>query len=119
MPTIIFSPSAQLTQVEDFPADCERTIKGALHVRPGATCTVTSGEAEHLKKRGIAFMAVGKWKGPSAEPLPGALSPVSPLPSSTEALPDEPPVQAVEGFEDEDDDDDDDDEIASDEDEAK
>lgn len=36
-------------QIEGFPADCERSVKGALHIRPG-TLTITEGELEHLRK---------------------------------------------------------------------
>lgn len=67
MQTIIFSPTAQLSQVDDFPVDCERSVKGAIHVRPGASATVTEREAEHLKKKGIPFAYIK-----AAKPLPTA-----------------------------------------------
>lgn len=50
MPVIRFSPQAQALQVEDFPKDCERSCKGALHVRPNTTAIVTKGELAHLQK---------------------------------------------------------------------
>ncbi len=79
MPTIIFSPSAQLTAVEDFPKDCARTVKGALHIRPGATCTVTDGELAHLKTLGVAFVVAGPKKPPqTAVASPSAPPPASP-----------------------------------------
>jgi len=66
MPTIIFSPSSQLKQVEDFPASVERSVKGAIHVRPGTTCVVTDGEAAHLKARGVVFTTAGPKPTPPA-----------------------------------------------------
>lgn len=84
MPTIIFAPTTQLTQVEDFPADCDRTVKGALHVRPGATCVVNDAEAEHLKKRGIAFTVSASTKAaplPAPVPSAGPAEPVVAVPS--------------------------------------
>lgn len=66
MPTIIFSPSAQLSTVDGFPKECERTVKGALHIRPGATCIVTDGELAHLKTLGVAFVVTGARKSTQA-----------------------------------------------------
>lgn len=89
MPTIIFSPSTQLSQVEDFPTDCERTVKGALHVRPGATQTVSDGEVAHLKKCGIAFAVVGALKTmpvPAPVEPPASTLPVVPVPLPSPAL---------------------------------
>lgn len=67
MPNIMYSPTAQLVQVEDFPADCERTVKGALYVRPGRTAVVSDGEVAHLQRRGIPFSVIGP-KVPLAAP---------------------------------------------------
>lgn len=81
MPNILFSPTAQLVQIEDFPEDCERTVKGALYVRPGAMAVVSDGEAAHLKQRGVSFSVVGP-KVPLAPPTkPGApaKAPVQPM----------------------------------------
>lgn len=86
MPTIIFSPSAQLSQVEGFPPDCERTVKGALHVRPGATCIVSDGEAAHLKASGVDFTVAGESK-PKALP---AAKKASPTPKGAPASPELP-----------------------------
>lgn len=72
MPNIIYSPTAQLVQVEDFPADCERTVKGALYVRPGTSAVVSDDEAKHLKARGIVFSVVGASKPPKPPPKPAA-----------------------------------------------
>jgi hypothetical protein len=36
-------------QVEGFPADCARSVRGSLHVRPG-TLELTEGELAHLRK---------------------------------------------------------------------
>lgn len=68
MPTIIFSPTTQPQQIEDFPPDCERTIKGAMHVRPGSTQIVSQGELVHLKTTGLKFTEVK----PKPPPLPAA-----------------------------------------------
>jgi hypothetical protein len=68
MPTIIFSPSSQPQQVEDFPEKCDRTVKGAIHVRPGSSCIVSDGEAEHLKSRGVAFIVAKKSPVPEVAP---------------------------------------------------
>ena len=34
--------------VEDFPSDSERSVKGALHLRPGRSLTVTDDEYAYL-----------------------------------------------------------------------
>lgn len=49
MPVIRISPQVRPHQVEDFPKDCERSCKGALHVRPNETTIVTKGELAHLQ----------------------------------------------------------------------
>lgn len=72
--TIIFSPIAQVVQIDDFPEDIKRTIKGALHVKPGATRVVTEEEAAHLKARGIHFTVIGQPTKPS-KPAPAEESP--------------------------------------------
>lgn len=87
MPNILYSPTAQLMQVEDFPENCERTVKGALHVRPGATAAVSDGEAAHLKRRGVPFSVLGpkvSLKPPAKPVAPTKTQPtaVSPLPSA-------------------------------------
>jgi hypothetical protein len=97
MPTIIFSPSAQLLQVEDFPADTERTVKGALYVRPGATSVVSDGEAAHLKKLGIAFTVSGAPKVaalPAPKPPLAPSLPVASLPSPSVPAPGSAPTGA-------------------------
>lgn len=38
-------------QIDDFPEGCERSRKGALHLRPGSTETLTAAELEHLKAK--------------------------------------------------------------------
>lgn len=87
MPTIIFSPTAQLQQVEDFPDNCERTIKGAIYVRPGGTCVVSDCEAAHLKSKGIVFTVAGAPKlgatastSPAPTPAKPPSAPKAPLP---------------------------------------
>lgn len=86
MPTITYSPTSQLTQVEDFPADCERTVKGALHVRPGTTAVVSEGEAAHLKARGVAFSVAGAKR--RAVPLAAPKQPSGPAPTPSPAITD-------------------------------
>jgi hypothetical protein len=89
MPTIIFSPSAQLQQIDDFPADCGRTVVGAIHVAPGRTCVVSDDEAAHLKARGVVFSVAGApLKPPAAsragrKPAPAAPPPTTPLPGQS------------------------------------
>lgn len=98
VPTIIYSPSAQLIQVEDFPTDCERTVKGALHVRPGSTAIVSDGEAAHLKQRGIAFSVSGPKAAltPAKAPAPPDDKDAGPSSSLKPAAPSGPP-QALPG----------------------
>jgi hypothetical protein len=80
MPTIIFSPTAQLQQVDDFPKDCERSVTGAIHIRPGSTVVVTDGEAAHLKTKGIVFSVVGRARAAAPSATPSAtLPPTAPL----------------------------------------
>lgn len=79
MPTIIFSPTAQLQQVDDFPKDCERTVTGAIHVRPGGTYVVSEGEAAHLKSKGIVYSVTGEGE----DPLDTASTSPAPAPSSS------------------------------------
>lgn len=78
MPNIIYSPTAQLVQVEDFPDGCERTVKGALYVRPGATAIVSSGEAAHLKAKGVVFSVLGP-KVPLTPPVGSKPKPATPV----------------------------------------
>lgn len=70
MPNIIYSPTAQLTQIDDFPEDCERTVKGALYVRPGQSAIISDGEAAHLKARGISFSVAPSRQRPAPPAAP-------------------------------------------------
>lgn len=36
-------------QIEDFPEGCERSVEGALHVKPG-TLELTEDELKHIRK---------------------------------------------------------------------
>ena len=47
MRTLIFHHGVAVCQVE-FPEDIERSRKGSLHVRPGATVEITDDELAHL-----------------------------------------------------------------------
>jgi len=58
MPVIRISPQVRPQQVEGFPKDCERSCKGALHVRPNETTIVTKGELEHLQGLKIPLQVV-------------------------------------------------------------
>jgi hypothetical protein len=90
-------------QIEGFPADCERSVKGSLHVRPG-TLVITAGELEHLRKhhKDIArrFHVLGSAKAapeateaeakPEAKAAPAATPAVSkpePTPEATKPPP--------------------------------
>lgn len=55
---IKFGHNASIQQVEGFPKDCERSCKGALHVRPWATKTVTKAELERLQELKIPLMVI-------------------------------------------------------------
>jgi hypothetical protein len=96
MPTIIYSPTSQLSQVEDFPADCERTVKGALYVRPGATAVVSDGEAARLQARGIVFTVVGGPKPVPVAALPAPKPPSKPsAPIATLPVPSAMPISSA------------------------
>lgn len=60
MPVIQFRRHAKQVQVEDFPKGCERTVEGAMYVRPGATAVVTDAELKHLEKCKIPLLVVSK-----------------------------------------------------------
>lgn len=77
MPNIIISPTAQLQQIDDFPESAQRTVEGALHIRPGATYVVSDGEAAHLASKGIKFSVSGK---PKAVPIGKATTDPAPAP---------------------------------------
>lgn len=55
---IKFGHNASIQQVEGFPKNCERSCEGALHVRPGATKTVTKSELERLQQLKIPLMII-------------------------------------------------------------
>lgn len=57
MPVIRFAPQAHNHQVEP-PKDCERSCKGAIHVRPGTTKVVTQAELEHLQALRVPLLVV-------------------------------------------------------------
>ena len=38
-------------QIDDFPAKCERSRKGALYIRPRSTLVLTTDEFNHLKAK--------------------------------------------------------------------
>lgn len=48
------------TQVDDFPAGAARSVKGALHLRPGTTINVTKDEFEHLQSKKVAIRLINK-----------------------------------------------------------
>lgn len=48
---ILVTKSANLTQVEGFPENCERSVKGAIHIRPNTVTIMTLGELEHIKQK--------------------------------------------------------------------
>lgn len=50
MPTIVIPSHIRPQQVEDFPAEAPRTVKGAMHIRPG-TMEVTPEELKHLQMK--------------------------------------------------------------------
>jgi len=86
MPVIQFAPQAQPCQVEDFAKDCDRSHKGAIHVRPGATKTVTKAELEHLQARKIPLRVIRasdpEPKAPQAAPGAPQAAPTASAPSA-------------------------------------
>lgn len=90
MPTIIFSPGAQLSQVDDFPKGTERTVKGAIYVAPGRTSVVSDGEAAWLKSRNVPFRVVGQPLKPPTLPV-AAPKPPTPGAGPIGGLPPTPP----------------------------
>lgn len=63
-------------QVDDFPEGCERSCKGALHIRPSSTLEATDGELAHLKKHYPAVSAKLRQIGSTAS-APKAVKPPS------------------------------------------
>lgn len=67
MPFVQFVVTTMVCCVEDFPAkvdveggeprDFKRSCEGALHIRPGASTTLTADELEHLRKSHPAIFA--------------------------------------------------------------
>lgn len=66
-------------QVEHFPKGCERSRKGALHLKPSSTIIMTDGELAHARKKlgpkGQKLRVVTKLPVPPAEPEPKAAAP--------------------------------------------
>lgn len=49
---VVATPAAFLpVQIEGFPEDCERTRKGALHLRPATVENLSEGEVAHIKEK--------------------------------------------------------------------
>jgi hypothetical protein len=46
---VVVPPTVGTRQIDGFPSDCERSVQGALHVRPGSM-QLTEGELEHIRK---------------------------------------------------------------------
>lgn len=90
MPVIQFARTAQPSQVEDFPKDCDRSHPGALHVRPGATKTVTKAELEHLQTRKIPLHVVRAVDPAPKEPETAPEAPQAAPTASAPSAPSEP-----------------------------
>lgn len=82
-------------QIDDFPEGCERSRKGALHLRPGSTETLTAAELEHLKAKHAVIAdrlrtvdtAVAK---PAVAPVGVSEPAVAEEPKNTQSPPEEP-----------------------------
>lgn len=52
--------------VEGFPEDCERSVEGSLHLRPGQTVELTDDEYAHIKAQRPALakdvIVLREWK---------------------------------------------------------
>lgn len=48
--TIQVSQVSALRQIDDFPAQAERSVKGAIYFHPGAVKDVTADEWAHIQK---------------------------------------------------------------------
>ena len=51
MALVMTRPGMPIAQVEGFPEKAKRSVKGALHLRPRATITVTDDEYAHIKEK--------------------------------------------------------------------
>jgi hypothetical protein len=73
-------------QVDGFPEGCERSRKGAIHLRPASTLVVTEGELAHLKAQCPQEVAKFVDITPEAPPIPAAqpasVEPVTVIPEA-------------------------------------
>lgn len=67
-------------QVDDFPAECERSKKGSVHFRTNSTITITQDEYNHVLKSHPDF-------GPRLRVVPKATASAAPAVAETKALP--------------------------------
>lgn len=84
MLTLIVPATVPACQIEGFPEAAERSIKGALHIKPASTMEVTADEWKHIResRKDVAAMLIE---------VPQA-APVKPAESKPEADP--PPAPA-------------------------
>lgn len=59
--------------LEGFPQDCERSVEGSIHLRPGQTVELTDDEFAHIKtnrpKMTKDLVVLREWKAePKAKP---------------------------------------------------
>lgn len=58
---------------EDFPPECDRSVKGALRLHPGGVLHVTAGELAALQSAGIDLRVLAApAPSPQTLPLPAA-----------------------------------------------
>lgn len=78
-------------QIEGFPADCARSQKGALHVRPG-TMTITDGELSHIRKHHKEVARRFVVRPVVAKPAPVAAATPTPPPAEAPEAPEATPT---------------------------
>jgi hypothetical protein len=71
-------------QVEGFPQDCVRSVRGSLHVRPG-TLELTEGELAHLRKHHKDIARRLTVVTPKPVPPPVKAAPAKPAPAPAPA----------------------------------
>lgn len=58
MHVIAFGPTAEVAQIDTWPEGTKRSVKGALHISPGATKQVTLSELAYLKKLRVPLRVI-------------------------------------------------------------
>ena len=51
MPLTVVGTRVLPCQIDDFPADCERSVKGSLHIKPGSSLSLSYDELAHIEEK--------------------------------------------------------------------